>query len=130
MVHADDHHVLFGQVLTGIPSRRARVETASMQPHHHGTMTSLVGGPDIEHAGILLGHLAFGEFMSSCLLHRLWSEVVARANRIPWFDGLRRQETFDTRIRNTKEGHRTFLYRTTDWAAICIDNQRVVFTLA
>ena len=112
VVDAHHHHVFLGQLHAGVPCRRARVESAAMQPHHHGFATLRVGRPHVQHARIFLRHLGLAQLASPSVLHRLGSPVVTHSHRIPLVHRLRGHETFHLGIRNATEAHCSFVVET------------------
>ena len=109
MVDAYHHHVFLCQGHARIPCRGARVESTTMEPHHHRLPGLCVGSPDIEHATVLLRHLIFGERPAMSRLHGLRSPVVAHPYGVPTVDGCRWHKPFHLGVRNAQESHRPFL---------------------
>ncbi len=125
MVEAHDHHILLGQAHPGIPGGRTRIESAAMDPQHHGLGRLSVRGPDVQHAGVLFRHHAFRHFAPAASLHHLRSEMVADHHGVPFGDGLRWHEPLYRGIGNPFEGQRAFLFDAFDQSGLRPDNQRI-----
>ena len=110
--HHDD--VLLGEAITGIAGGRAGVEAAAVDPQHHWLAGLCVRRPDIQHAGVLLGHYALGHLTPAVALHHLRPEVVADHHCVPFVHRQGRHEAFNLCIRDAHECHGTILLDTLD----------------